>query len=63
MTTAELIRLLKANGCFLYEHGSRHDRWKSPKTGKKFSVGRHAKEEVAKGTLKRILNDAGIELA
>ena len=61
MTTAELVRLLKHHGCYLYDHGGRHDRWKSPETGKTFSVGRHAKEEVPKGTLKKILRDAGIE--
>ncbi len=61
MTTAELVRLLKAHGCYLYEHGARHDRWRSPHTGHTFSVGRHAKEDVPKGTLKKILQDAGIE--
>ncbi len=62
MTTAELIRLLKKNGCFLFRNGANHDIYKSPITGKLFSVGRHSKEEVKIGTLKGILKDAGIEI-
>lgn len=62
MTTSELIKLLKQHGCYLFRHGANHDIYKSPITGKIFSVGRHAKEEVRTGTLKSILKDAGIEL-
>ena len=49
MTNAELVRLLKKNGCFLFRNGSNHDIYKSPITGKIFAVGRHAKEEVRTG--------------
>ena len=62
MTTAELIRLLKKNGCYLVRNGANHDIDQSPITGKLFSVGRHAKEEVRTGTLKGILKDAGIQM-
>ena len=62
MTTAELIRLLKKNGCCLVRNGANHDIYQSPITGKLFSVGRHAKEEVRTGTLKGILKDAGIQM-
>jgi predicted RNA binding protein YcfA (HicA-like mRNA interferase family) len=62
MTTAELIRLLKKHGCCLFRNGSNHDIYKSPLTGRQFSVGRHMKEEVRTGTLKNILRSAGIEL-
>lgn len=62
MTTAELIRLLKKHGCYLFRNGSNHDIYKSPLTGKRFSVGRHMKEEVRMGTLMNILRSAGIEL-
>lgn len=62
MTTAELIRLLKKHGCYLFRNGSNHDIYKSPLTGKQFSVGRHMKEEVRMGTLMNILRSAGIEL-
>lgn len=60
MTYKELIKILKKNGCYLIRHGSNHDMWKSPKTGKQFSLPRHAKE-AANGTVKNILKDAGIE--
>lgn len=62
MTTAELIKILKKNGCYLYEHGGNHDRYYSPITNRKFSVGRHKSEEVRTGTLRKILKDAGIEI-
>lgn len=61
MTTAELIRLLKKNGCTFVGHNKRHDAYYSPATGKTFMVGRHAKEEVREGTLRKILKDAGIQ--
>ena len=35
MTTAELIRLLKKNGCEFVGHNKRHDMYKSNITGKK----------------------------
>ena len=61
MTTAELIRLLKKNGCEFVGQNKRHDMYKSNITGKKSMVGRQAKEEVKSGTLHKILRDAGIE--
>lgn len=27
MKTAELIKILKKNGCFFVEHGKEHDKW------------------------------------
>ncbi len=61
MTTAELIRLLKKNGCEFVGHNKRYDMYKSNITGKKIMVGRHAKEEVTSRTLHKILQNAGIE--
>jgi predicted RNA binding protein YcfA (HicA-like mRNA interferase family) len=58
---SELKKLLKKNGCELLREGANHEQWYSPKTGKKFSFGRHKSKEVAVGTLKSILKDAGIE--
>lgn len=60
MKTQELIKLLKKNRCKLRLHGKKHDMWYSPKTGKVFPVPRH-KAEIALGTLKSILRDAGLE--
>lgn len=50
MTTAELLRLLKKNGCTLVRNG-----------GNQFPVGRHAKEEIPNGTLQNILKRAGLK--
>ena len=55
MTTAELLKLLKKNGCTFVRNGGRHDIYFSPITGKQFPVGRHNKEEVPNGTLQNIL--------
>lgn len=60
MKTAELLKILKKNGCYLIRHGSNHDIWFSPMTNKQFAVPRH-KDEIKIGTLKSILKEAGIE--
>lgn len=60
MKQSELLRLLSRNNIKLVQHGKRHDIYYSPITGKSFPVPRHAKE-IAVGTLKSILRDAGLE--
>ena len=62
MKYAELHRKLKKAGC--YETGGTrngHPEWYSPITGKKFATSHHEQKEVATGTLKSILRDAGIK--
>lgn len=61
MKYSELKRLLKKHGCILDSEGTRHEMWYSPTTDKYFPVGRHNTEDVKKGTLKSILNAAGIK--
>ena len=61
MTTAELLKLLKKNGCTFVRNGGRHDIYFSPITGKQFPVGRHNKEEVPNVTLQNILKYAGLK--
>ena len=60
MKLSELLKLLRKNGVSFVQHGKRHDLYYSPITGKTFPVPRHAKE-VAVGTVKSILKDAGLE--
>lgn len=60
MKTSELLKLLKAKGCLLVEHGGRHDKYFSPITGQIFLVWRH-KKEVPTGTAQNILKQAGIQ--
>jgi predicted RNA binding protein YcfA (HicA-like mRNA interferase family) len=54
MTHNELIRRLKRAGCTLVRHGTRHDIWFSPITGKTAPVPRHGRKEIPPGTLKSI---------
>lgn len=60
MRLNELLKLLSSNGCYLVKHGKKHDRWYSPKTGKKMTIPRHAKE-IPTGTADNILKDAGLK--
>ena len=59
MKQSELLKLFSKNGIQLQQHGKRHDLYYSPLTGKKIPIPRHAKE-IAVGTLKNILKDAGL---
>ncbi|MCI1246508.1 MAG: type II toxin-antitoxin system HicA family toxin [Prevotella sp.] len=54
MKLSELQRKLINAGCVLDHHGSNHDKWINPKTGKSDWIPRHAKE-VPKGTALSIL--------
>lgn len=54
MKTSELLRALRRAGCTLERHGSRHDKWINPKTGKFDWVPRHA-AEVHTGLAQEIL--------
>lgn len=61
MKYSELKKYLKKNGCNLIRNGANHEIWYSKKTNKEFPVGRHNSKEVATGTLKAILKQAGLE--
>ena len=61
MRYTELFRILKDHGCEIERHGSSHDIWRSPISGRVFPVGRHGSQEVPKGTLNSILKEAGIK--
>ena len=43
---------LTAAGCYVLRHGANHDIWYSPKTGNKFALSRHGKQEVPTGILR-----------
>ena len=60
MKASELLKLLKQTDCQMVRHGSSHDIWQSPLTGKRFSVPRH-KSEIPTGTAIKILKDAGLK--
>ena len=60
MKTSELLRKFSKHKIKFVEHGTNHDFYYSPITGKTFSVPRH-KGEIKKGTLHSILTDAGLK--
>ena len=58
----ELERLLRKKGC--YYTGTTcngHPLWHSPITGRDFLMGHHRGEEVATGTLYKIIKTAGLK--
>ena len=61
MKYSELKKMLKKNGCRFEADGKRHEIWYSPITGNYFPVGRHNSQDVAPGTYKAIMKQAGIE--
>lgn len=61
MTYSEPKKILKKNGCSPIKEGANHEIWFSPKTGKKFTVGRHNTQEIPTGTLRSIMKSAGID--
>lgn len=62
MKYAELIRLLKKNGCYYVDPRKGHDMMKSEKTGNTFLIPRHKSQDVKPKTLHSILKAAGVEL-
>ena len=61
MKYSELKKMLKAHHCYKQSEGARHENWYSPATNKIFQVGRHDIQDVKKGTLNKILKDAGLK--
>ena len=45
----QLFAELAAAGCYVLRHGANYDIWYSPKTGHKFALSRHGKQEVPTG--------------
>ena len=58
---SELAKLAKKHGCYILRHGSRHDEWYSPTTGKTAQIPRHKSKEVATGTAHKIMTDLGLK--
>lgn len=61
MKYSELHRKLRKSGCYATGKDiAGHPEWYSPITDKYFPTSRHEKQEVATGTLRKIIKDAGI---
>ena len=56
MKRKQLIKTITSAGCRLLRHGTRHDLYGNPKTGKKQPVPRHAEidETLAKHIIKEL---------
>ena len=62
MKYRELEKVLRRFGCYdTGEVQNGHPLWYSPKTGFTFQMSHHRSEEVARGTLNRIMKDAGLK--
>lgn len=60
MKRSELLKILKKNGCYFYENGSNHEKWKNA-LGKQFTVPRHSGKDLPKYLAKDIIKQAGIK--
>lgn len=56
MKRKELVKLITSAGCVLVRHGSRHDLYRNPRTGKKQPVPRHREidENLAKHIVRQL---------
>ncbi len=56
MKRKDLVKRLNDSGCILIRHGSRHDLYQNPATGKKQPVPRHNEidENLAKHIIKEL---------
>lgn len=61
MKTSELIKKLKAAGCWYLDSGTNHDWWWSPITNRKFQVPRHATHDIGWTLLKDISKQSGVK--
>jgi len=49
----ELVQIIKSNGCIFVRHGSNHDWYNNPKSGKSQPIARHT--EIEDGLARRII--------
>ena len=59
MKRREFLQELTAAGCELKRHGSRHDLWENPRTGRKAPVPRHT--EVKDSLCRLIRRQLGLD--
>jgi mRNA interferase HicA len=60
MKISELKRILEKDGWYLHKTGGPHDKYRHPSKAGQIPIPRHNSKEVAKGTLMKILKDAGL---
>ncbi|HQP96868.1 MAG TPA: type II toxin-antitoxin system HicA family toxin [bacterium] len=57
MKRKDLLKRIASAGCVLVRHGSRHDLYRNPNTGKKQPVPRH--DEIDENLAKHIIKELG----
>ena len=58
---SEIVKKIKKNTrCFLIREGANHEIWYNPDTNVEFQIPRHYGKELASGTARKILKDAGL---
>jgi len=62
MKINELVRKLKAAGCWYLSPGKNHDWWWSPITNQRFQVPRHGTQDIGPNLLKDIKKQSGVNL-
>ena len=55
MKRKDLLKRIASAGCVLVRHGSRHDLYRNPKTGRKQPVPRH--DEIDENLAKHIIKE------
>lgn len=61
MKRSELLKILKAHGCYFASQGKKHEMWYSPITAHEFPVPRHPGKEMSDRTVGRIMKQSGIK--
>lgn len=61
MRVNEILKLITADGWYLYKHGKRHDLYRHPSKPGQIPIPRHSSQELKKGTENSILKDAGLK--
>ncbi len=61
MKTNEIVRMLKKDGWYLYRNGAAHDIYRHPTKPGQIAVPRHGSQEMATGTVNKILKQAGLK--
>ena len=60
MKRSELLKILRTHGCYFFENGSNHEKWRNA-SGKQFTVPRHSGQDLPKYLVEDIFKQAGIK--
>lgn len=55
----ELRKIAEKHGWYLHRNGKKHDQYRHPNSPYQIQIGRHGKEEIAKGTYEDLKRKIG----